>query len=184
MNKKKLKSRSMPQFWGRPRPVITICGVSIPLAAELSPASAAAVSARLSDALNNFVRSKATETAVQAGPSEEWLKAVAKIASSAWRAERRVIDPETQEPKEDSRLLYRDIEAVRKALEVLGIETVDETGKAYDSGMALKVVTFESTVGLEREQIIETIKPTVRWQGRLIQIGEVIVGTPEKPIQA
>jgi hypothetical protein len=44
--------------------------------------------------------------------------------------------------------------------------------------MALKVISFEQTPGLSREEIKETIKPSIIWQGRLLQTGEVIVGTP------
>jgi hypothetical protein len=46
--------------------------------------------------------------------------------------------------------------------------------------MALNVVSFEPTSGLTSEEIKETIKPSVALHGRLIQMGEVIVGTPEK----
>lgn len=101
------------------------------------------------------------------------------IATNAWRAKIKMVDSDTGEAKEDMRRVYRHIEAVFESLKGIGIETIDPTGRAYDSGMALKVISFEQTPGLSKEEIKETIKPSVTWQGRLIQMGEVIVGTPQ-----
>lgn len=106
-------------------------------------------------------------------------KSIATIATNAWRAKIKMVDSNTGEAKEDMRRVYRHIEAIFESLKGIGVETIDPTGRAYDSGMALKVISFEQTPGLSKEEIKETIKPSVSWQGRLIQIGEVIVGTPQ-----
>ena len=111
-------------------------------------------------------------------PSSSDLKALANIATNAWRAKAKMVDPDTGETKEEMKRVYRHIEAIFESLSQIGVETIDPVGRAYDTGMALKVVTFEPTPGLSNEEITETIKPSVAWQGRLIQIGEVIVGTP------
>jgi hypothetical protein len=107
-------------------------------------------------------------------------KAVATVATNAWRAKVKMVDGETGEAKQEMQRVYRHIEAIFESLKGIGVETIDPTGRAYDSGMALKVVSFEQTPGLSKEEIKETIKPSVSWQGRLIQMGEVIVGTPPK----
>ncbi len=111
---------------------------------------------------------------------EQWLKTAANIATNAWRAKVKMVDPDTSEPTEPMKRVYRHIEAIFDALKQMGIEYIDPVGRAYDSGMALKVVTFEPTPGLSKEEIKETIKPSVTWHGRLVQMGEVIVGTPQK----
>lgn len=111
-------------------------------------------------------------------PSSD-LKALAVIATNAWRAQTKMVDPDTGEAKEEMKRVYRHIEAIIESLKQIGFETIDPVGRAYDSGMALKVVSFEPTLGLSHEEIKETIKPSVAWQGRLIQVGEVIVGTPQ-----
>jgi hypothetical protein len=54
----------------------------------------------------------------------------------------------------------------------------NHTGDAYDTGMALRVIAFEPTAELAQEQIIETIKPTIYYNGKIARMGEVIVGTP------
>ena len=110
---------------------------------------------------------------------EQWLKAAANIITNAWRAKVKMLDADTNEPTEPMKRVYRHVEAIFDALKQMGVEHVDPIGRAYDSGMALKVVTFEPTPGLSKEEIKETIKPSVTWQGRLIQMGEVIVGTPQ-----
>ena len=110
--------------------------------------------------------------------SSSFVKTFASIATNVWRAKTKMVDSETGETKEEMKRVYRHIEAIIEALKQVGVETIDPEGRVYDSGMALKVVSFESTPGLSNEEIKETIKPSVAWQGRLIQIGEVIVGTP------
>jgi hypothetical protein len=163
----------------RKRPCFTYFGIEIPLPPDLSQKAAESISRRLTAAIKKFAatRTPSRESAPEI-PGEEWLKAAAKTATNVWRAERRIVDPETKEPKPEMKLLYRDINAIGKALEQLGVETIDPTDRIYDSGMRLDVVSFEPTPGLSKETIKETIKPSVKWQGRFIQRGEVIVGTP------
>lgn len=107
------------------------------------------------------------------------VQVLGHIATNAWRAKVKMVDPDTGEAKEEMKRVYRHIEGIFDALSQIGIETIDPTGRAYDSGLTLKVVSFEQTPGLSKEEIKETIKPSVKWQGQLIQMGEVIVGTPQ-----
>lgn len=100
------------------------------------------------------------------------------IATNAWRAKNKMVDAETGEPKDDMRRVFRHIDGIFNAFNELGLRIIDPTGKVYDTGMALKAISFEPTAGLSREEVTETIKPSIIWQDRLLQIGEVIVGTP------
>ena len=109
---------------------------------------------------------------------EAILRCVTTVATNAWRAMTKMVDPATGEAKEEMKRVYRHLEVISDALEEIGVEIIDSTGRPYDTGMALKVITFEETHGLGEEEIIETIRPSVIWQGRLIQMGEVIVGKP------
>lgn len=109
------------------------------------------------------------------------IQAFSTIATNAWRLRNKMIDVESGEPKDEMRRVCRHVEAILDALSHIGVEVKDMKDRAYDTGMALKVITFEKTPGLTREKIVETIRPTVTFQGSLIQIGEVIVGTPEAP---
>ena len=103
---------------------------------------------------------------------------LATVATNTWRALQKIIDVETCEPKPEMKRIHRHVEAINDALREFGVETVDHTGQRYDTGSALKVITSEKRAGLNREEIIETLKPTVRFEGRLLQQGEVVVGEP------
>ena len=122
-------------------------------------------------------RDAAATQAVEVMPPEVTATFVS-VATNAWRAKNKMVDAESSEPLDDMRRVYRHIEGIFNAFDELDLCTIDPTGKAYDSGMALKVISFEPTPGLSHEEITETIKPSITWQGRLLQTGEVIVGTP------
>lgn len=107
------------------------------------------------------------------------LKCIATIATNAWRAKAKMLDSATGEPREDMKRVYRHIEGILDGLNEIGIEVKDHTGDAFDYGMPLKVVTTQPTLGITREKVLETIKPTVYCQKTsIIQMGEVVVATP------
>lgn len=172
----------------KPAVTVPIHGVSVRLPASIAlsvdslNAEVNATADRIMrDGQKRHDRPRKVETPSSISANEEqWLKMAANIATNAWRAKVKMLDAETNEPVEPMKRVYRHVEAIFDALKQMGVEYTDPVGRAYDSGMALKVVTFESTPGLSKEEIKETIKPSVSWQGRLIQMGEVIVGTPPK----
>jgi hypothetical protein len=109
----------------------------------------------------------------------EHLQTAAGIATNAWRLRARLLDTDRQEPRDEtSRRLLRHVDAIVEGLKQFWLEIEDPTGQPYDSGLALKVVSFEPTAALTEETIIETVRPAIRWQGQLVQVGEVIVGIP------
>lgn len=126
--------------------------------------------ARLHQAVGTSQRGEVEQVAVD--------NALAQLATNAWRAKRRMVNPETGEIKDEMKRVYRYMDGIFNCLEDIGVEIIDETGRPFDSGMALKVISFEQITGLSQEEIMETVKPTVRRGGRRIQMGEVIVGTP------
>lgn len=111
-----------------------------------------------------------------ADPNE---RALATIATNAWKAKSRLKDVESDEGGGVLKRINGDIERIWNVLvEDLGLEIKDHTGKDFDYGMALKVVTTQPTAGINKERVIETIKPTIYWKNKIIQIGEVVVATP------
>lgn len=101
-----------------------------------------------------------------------------EMATNAWRLKVRMVDPDTGEPKEEARKLYRFVEGLFRALGEAGIQVIDKTGKPYDNGMSEKVINFEQTPGLAKEEIIDTIRPSIRWKEQPLYYGEIIVGIP------
>ena len=109
---------------------------------------------------------------------QELFGPLVEMATNAWRLKVRMIDPDSGEPKEETRKLYRFVEGLFRALGDAGIQVIDKTGKPYDSGMPEKVISFEQTPGLQKERIMDTVRPAIRWKERHLHFGEIIVGTP------
>jgi hypothetical protein len=42
------------------------------------------------------------------------------------------------------------------------------------------VLAHQPTGGIGREEVVETVKPSVYLRGVMIQMGDVVVGVPEK----
>jgi hypothetical protein len=106
-------------------------------------------------------------------------KALASIATNTWKAKSRLKGADSVQGSSVLKRINGDIERIWNVLiEDLGLEIKDHTGKDYDYGMALKVVTTQPTAGINKERVTETIKPTIYWKNKIIQIGEVVVATP------
>lgn len=73
---------------------------------------------------------------------------------------------------------FKQLERLFTQLEGRGIVIQDRTGRSYDPGMHLRVVSAEPRADLQRPVILETISPTVLHRGAILHAGEVIIGTP------
>ena len=130
----------------------------------------------------NFLESSSPEARIRSRKEEGLLSLAVEMGTSVWRLQRRLaIEGEVPE---DMRRALRDLESAWDALGQEGIEVKDHTGEKYDGHMALSVIAFQPTPGLTREQITETIKPTIYHKDKLVQMGEVIVGVPEDATKA
>jgi hypothetical protein len=110
---------------------------------------------------------------------KEQMRFLADVGTGLWRLRQKMVDPSTNRPLEEMRRAFRHLESVWDALTQAGVEILDHTGDPYDSGLSIKVIAFQPTAGMVREKVVETIKPTVYFKGQPIQMGEVIVATPE-----
>lgn len=109
---------------------------------------------------------------------EDLGRLLADLATGIWRLRQRFT---AHPPENELRRATRDLDALWDTLTQAGIEVRDHNGALYDAGQSLRVVAFQPTRGIDRDRVIETIKPTVYFQSKWIQMGEVIVGTPEQP---
>ena len=103
---------------------------------------------------------------------------LAGLATQVWRARNRIVDPLTGEPREEMRRVNRHIEGAFEMFAEMGLKLNDWLRQPYDAGLPLKVLTFQPTPGIVRDTVLEAVRPTVIWKDRLLQMGEVIVGTP------
>ncbi len=104
---------------------------------------------------------------------------MADVGTGLWRLRQKMLKPGSTQPLEEMRKPYRHLESVWDALGQAGVEIHDYTDRPFDQGLSLKVIAYQPTPGLSRQRIIETIKPSIYLRGDMLQIGEVIVGTPE-----
>jgi hypothetical protein len=119
------------------------------------------------------------ELPLTAAPDETLDAGLAALATNVWRAKSKMIDPITGEPREESRRPYRHVEAAFETFQDLGVRLSDWRDQPYDAGLPVKVLSFQPTPGLQFDTVIEVVRPAVFWHDRLLQVGEVIVGTPE-----
>jgi hypothetical protein len=108
--------------------------------------------------------------------NEELVKSIGAIGVVIWRLRKRTVSE--SDPPDKIRRISRDIDSAGDVMRQSDIEIKDHDGEAYDGGMRLRVISFQETPGLMSDKIIETIKPTIYYKGRMIRMGEVIVGTP------
>jgi hypothetical protein len=102
---------------------------------------------------------------------------ICAIATAAWRLRRTLAPAAAPIPDEMRRILHH-LMAIQDALSELGITVQEHDRTPFITGTALKVLTFQQTPDLLHELVLETIKPSIYLRGELIQMGEVIVGTP------
>jgi hypothetical protein len=112
-------------------------------------------------------------------------RVMAVIATQAWRIANRVVDPASGDPREelgsrDCRGIVRSVQTMTDALNDFGIVIKDRVGEIYDEGLPEKVIQGEEREELTAPKIIETLKPTVFRQKKIIQLGDIIVGVPLK----
>jgi len=105
-------------------------------------------------------------------------RAVAEVATNVWRLHQRLGRDE-----DTPRIVMRHLEGALDALTEAGVEIRDHLGEPYDPGLTLQVLALQPTPGLTREEVIETLRPSVYVRDRAIQRAEVIVGIPPKSDQ-
>jgi hypothetical protein len=107
------------------------------------------------------------------------LNFLAEACTGLWRLRQRMLQPGTDRPYDEMRRAYRHFESTWDTLAQAGIEIIDHTGMPFDIGLALKVVAYQPVPQISRDSVLETIKPTIYFRDERLQMGEVIVATPE-----
>jgi|WetSurMetagenome_2_1015567.scaffolds.fasta_scaffold00088_7 hypothetical protein len=101
------------------------------------------------------------------------------LATGLWRIRQKMLEPGSGEPLAGMQKAYRHLQSTWDVLTEAGVEIQDHTGSHYDPGLSLSVIAHQPTRGIIREEVIETIKPSIYFNKVVIQQGEVIVGIPE-----
>jgi hypothetical protein len=102
-----------------------------------------------------------------------------EVGTGLWRVREKMVD-RAGEPLPEMGRAYRHLSALFDTLEQAGVRIQGHTDERVPEGgvYALKAVAYEQKRGLACERVVETLKPTIYFGGRIIQMGEVVIGTP------
>jgi len=111
---------------------------------------------------------------------------LAGVCTGLWRARRRMLGQREGRAADEMRIPLRHVEAVWDTLEEAGIEIRDHTGEPVPEYgvLLLEVLAYQPTPGIDRDRIVDTIRPSVYLRQRIVQMGQVIVGTPEGDVES
>ncbi|MET9834951.1 hypothetical protein ABZ078_38040 [Streptomyces sp. NPDC006385] len=101
-----------------------------------------------------------------------------RAAIGIWRALRKLDQGTGPLSAADLRQVRRQVHASRQALADDGLEIQEHDGMPFDSGQSLEALVIQDEPGLDREVVLETVRPSVYFRGERIQMGQVIVGRP------
>lgn len=116
------------------------------------------------------------EATAAVDPASPLSGAIASVVTNLWRAKLKLVDATTGEPKEETRRVHRHIEGALETFQQLGVTITELMNQPYDAGLPVKVLTFQPMPGIERDTIVEVVRPTIIWQDTLLQMGEIVVG--------
>lgn len=111
-------------------------------------------------------------------PEGAGTDALLGAAVGIWRALRKLDQGTGPLSAADLRQVRRQVHAGRQALLDDGLEIQEHDGMPFDSGQSLQALVFQDEPGLDRETVLETVRPSVYFRGERIQMGQVIVGRP------
>ena len=105
------------------------------------------------------------------------------LGTRLWRLHNEMMKQAEERPPAALRYAYTHLEALWEQWAEAGIEIRDHTGEAVpkSGSYLLKTVAYQTVSGIKQRRVIETLKPTIYFNKRIIQVGEVIVGTPPQP---
>ncbi|MCE9588848.1 MAG: hypothetical protein K8R57_11115 [Verrucomicrobia bacterium] len=114
------------------------------------------------------------------------LEALMAIITYVWRIQDRIIDKHTMDAKEsisveELKKLSKYTEQIIDKLKSMGFEIKDRLGEQFNYGLPENVVATKPQPGLTHETVIETLMPTIYFQNKTIQRGEIVIATPETP---
>ncbi|MEU5567688.1 hypothetical protein [Micromonospora musae] len=125
------------------------------------------------------VAEAAPDESVAVTPAQPDETALATAATNLWRAERKLTPP-GERPSPRDRQAARYLRTCSEALADAGLVLQDHDGDAFNPGRALEVLVYQENPALTAETVLETVRPSVYLHGRLVQMGQVIVGTPSQ----
>lgn len=171
------KSAWPPQLSERLAKAIGTAALAVAEAAKANKAAAIAQEAAAKQKIKLPLPPDATATL------QDRLKYLADVGTGLWRMRRAMVQPGwvkllDARPMTEMQRPFRWLESAEKRFKEFGLEIQDHNGDRYISGQSLEA-TFQPAPDLHEDMIVETILPTIYFDKKRIQMGNVIVGTPD-----
>jgi hypothetical protein len=105
------------------------------------------------------------------------------LANFAWDLRKSTADFRSADATPSMKRTVRHVDRFWELLEQAGFKIQDHVNQPFDSGQSVQVLAFQPTLGVEKEVVVETVRPSVYLHEHRIQIGQVIVATPHKSLE-
>lgn len=136
----------------------------------------------VTEILLSLITDRPSAQSARVTPSTEaktdYFRVIVSVATNAWRAWYELLDPGTGQVRSGTENLATHVQSIFQNLSEFGIVIHDHTGEAYDESQSLNVLETIPTPGLDKTLIMETVLPSISWNNRLLQNGEVKIATP------
>ncbi len=100
------------------------------------------------------------------------------MAFRVWQIKKAMIQENQKSEDREKKRSWKQLNRLINEMERSGIVIQDKTGDLYDSGMSVKVIASEPSMNISREIILETVSPTILYNGNIARFGEIVVGIP------
>lgn len=112
--------------------------------------------------------------------TQRWAEPlVARLASEAWRLRRRLARIEEDLAGDDRLRPLRDsVSRLEDIFTEYRVQLIEHDGQPYDPGLQVEVLHAREGEG--EPTVVETIRPTVLLDGRVLQQGQVVIGPSEE----
>ncbi|MET9487282.1 hypothetical protein [Nocardia sp. NPDC006630] len=113
---------------------------------------------------------------------KDFRPVLVELATGVWRLQGKLAADYPvagEDPAKLLRSVTRQLESMADALSDAGVQVQSHTGEPFDPGQSVQVVAFAPSESVARETVVETITPTVYLDGHIVQMGQIIVATPD-----
>jgi hypothetical protein len=107
------------------------------------------------------------------------MSLLADVGTGLWRIRKMLALAAKSKTEGELTSIYRPFDSTWNKLMQAGLEIKGHDGDIIKGGEALQIIAFQKSRSLNRDTVIETLRPTIHYRGKIVQMGEVIVGTPE-----
>ena len=104
---------------------------------------------------------------------------IADIATGIWRMKNKFLAVKINDMPDEIKKAYRHIESTSDMLSSAKVKVCDYANEKYIPNRNIKPIAFQPSSSVHIEMITETVKPSIFYNEKLIQVGEVIVTTPD-----